>query len=85
MYYIGKDLTTFVELKKKSQFNDQEYGAILILFLFFPECMQSECADTSRAWITTQRNIIKRKVYLNINVYVYVYLKKNKNPFLNIV
>lgn len=33
----------------------------------FPECMQSECADTSQAWITTQRNIIKRKgrqVYL---------------------
>lgn len=64
MYYIGKDLTTFVKLTKRTQFNDQEYGVIPILF---PECMQSECADTSQAWITTQRNIIKRKgrqVYL---------------------
>lgn len=29
--------------------------------LVITEYMQSKCADTSRAWITTQRNIIKRK------------------------
>lgn len=84
MFYIVKDLTIFVELKIEHSSTSKNMEQYQFWFSFhFLECMQSACADTSRAGISTQRNIIKRKegqVYLYTNVYVY--LNKNNDPFL---
>lgn len=62
MFYIVKDLTIFVELKIEHSSTSKNMEQYQFWFSFhFLECMQSASADTSRAGISTQRNIIKRK------------------------
>lgn len=73
MYYIGKDLTTFVKLKKRTQFNDQEYGVIPILFLYFQNICKANVQIHHEHGLQLNETSLKEKedkyIYiLNINV-----------------
>lgn len=73
MYYIGKDLTTFVKLTKRTQFNDQEYGVIPILFLYFQNVCKANVQMLHKHGLQLNETSLKEKedkyIYiLNINV-----------------
>lgn len=73
MYYIGKDLTTFVKLTKRTQFNDQEYGVIPILFLYFQNVCKVNVQILHEHGLQLNETSLKEKedkyIYiLNINV-----------------